>query len=171
MLITPGQLQASIRDTRPLRIVKAADRRYVLGVAYSPGQIDGHGEFMTPETVENAAWTYLQDGGRQVGLFHQDGTGGHGQVVESYVYRGPTWTLTDASGSEQEIEPGTWLIGVIFDDPAWRIVRSGRVNGWSIDGVGKRRNVSRSDVEKARIAKAADPYARLKSALREGFSG
>jgi len=168
MLISEQQVQASIRPHRTgvsfrlngkmlteavrkhtrttVRVVKAADeRRYVLGLAYGPNQLDGHHEFVDRQTVEDAAWNYLADGGRQIGLHHIDGTVGHARVVESYIYRGPDWEVTDAQGNSQTIRSGDWLLGAIFDEPAWRLVKSGRVTGWSIDGLGHRIEMSRAE--------------------------
>ena len=131
-----------------VRILKAdGERRYVLGLAYGPGRLDGHGEYMAPQTVEDAAWGFLSEGGRRIGLQHADGTEGVAEVVESYVYRGPDWETTDAQGGTQVIKAGDWLIGAVFDEPAWRLVKSGRLTGWSIDGVGKRVTRARSDME------------------------
>jgi hypothetical protein len=147
VLVTATQVQTSIRGARTgLRVIKAsAERRYVLGKAYGPGALDAHNEFMTADTVENAAWGYLADGGRQIGLHHADGTVGHAQVVESYVYRGPDWTITDAQGGTQTVRAGDWLIGAIFDPAAWRLVRAGRLVGWSVDGIGRRVKRPRSE--------------------------
>lgn len=130
---------AVVKAANRFRVVKAvAERRYVLGLAYPAAKLDGHDEFVTPETVENAAWGYLADGGRQIGLQHMDGTVGHATVVESYIYRGPDWETVDAQGNKQTIRAGDWLLGAIFDEPAWRLVKSGKVTGWSIDGLGSR---------------------------------
>jgi hypothetical protein len=108
------------------------EQRYALGVAYPADQLDGHGEFMTPEDVEQAAWGFLRLG-PQVGLYHADGTIGHAQVVESYIYRGPDWQLGD-----QTVHAGDWLLGVIFDPDTWELVKAGRIVGWSIQGIGSR---------------------------------
>lgn len=163
MLITPRQLQASIRATRTLRIVKAADKRFVLGVSYPAADIDGHGEFMSADQLERTAWEYLRQ--QEIGLFHADGTTGHAVPVESYIHRAPPWTVTDVSGREQTVMPGDWLLGAIWDPQAWGVVKSGKVQGWSIDGAGKRRNVPRSDVEKARVVKALDPETAIREAI------
>lgn len=149
---TATLIQGAIRSARAReRLVKAAqrDRRYVLGVAYPADALDLHGEYMTADTVEATAWEYLQDGGRQVGLYHSDGTMGHGQVVESYIHRGPDWQTVDASGTAQVVKAGDWLLGVIFDDQTWPLVKSGRITGWSIDGTGRRRTVPRSQTNLA----------------------
>jgi hypothetical protein len=151
MRVTAAQVQGRLMAARRTRVAKATgESRYVLGVAYPAHELDGHDEGMTGPTVEQTAWGYLADGGRQIGLFHADQTVGHATVVESYVYRGPDWELTDASGQTQVVKAGDWLLGAVFDEPAWRLVKAGRVQGWSIDGAGKRRQVPRAALEKTR---------------------
>lgn len=166
MRVTPVQLQSRIRDAlTPVRIVKAEARRFCLGLAYPASRLDGHGEGMTPEDLEQVAWEYLDQ--RQIGLFHQDGTTGHARPVESYIYRGPDWELTDVSGGTQTITAGDWLLGAIWDPEPWRLVTTGKINGWSIDGVGKRRQVPRSTL----ITKHADPPSleqAIRTAIRKG---
>lgn len=114
------------------------ERRVVIGIAYPALRKDGHGEWMTPETVEEAAWEFLASG-RQIGIFHADGTVGHGTVVESHIHRGPSYTVTAPDGTEVTINTGDWVLAVRFDEQAWELIKSGHVDGWSIDGTGRRR--------------------------------
>lgn len=111
---------------------------YALGLSYPADRNDGHHEFMKSQTVQKAAWDFLRTGS-QIGLHHLDGTVGHAQVVESYIYRGPDWVTTAADGTTQVIKAGDWMLGVQFDAATWPLVMSGQVNGWSIQGVGRRR--------------------------------
>lgn len=123
------------------------EQRFVLGLAYQAGQdpkiakgADGARDFFTPEELEKACWSYLP-GGAQVGLFHADNTLGHMTVTESYIYRGPDWD----QGDGVVIKAGDWLIGGICDDIAWGLVKSGKVTGFSPQGVARRRPHRRSD--------------------------
>lgn len=115
----------------------SGEERYVLGIAYPANRVDGHGDFMRPETVQKAAWDYIQKG--EIGLHHQDGTVGHATVVESYIYRGPDWVQTAADGSQQIVKSGDWLVGAVFDEPTWADIKAGKYNGWSIQGMASRR--------------------------------
>ncbi|BCT75551.1 hypothetical protein SCMU_13930 [Sinomonas cyclohexanicum] len=119
-------------------------QRYVLGVAYQAGPdprivtgADGSRDCFTPEELERAAWAFMQ-GPRDIGLFHEDGTEGHADVVESYIYRGPDWDLGDGV----VIRAGDWLIGCILDGPAWALYQSGDITGFSPQGQAKRRQRS-----------------------------
>ena len=115
------------------------DSHYVLGVAYPADRTDGHGEFMTKESVRKSANTFI--GSRITGFDHVDGTEGHGQVIDTLVWPEEfgVMKMIAADGSEQEIRPGDWLVGVQFDPQTWPAIRKGRFNGWSIQGMGARR--------------------------------
>lgn len=126
-------------------IKSVAEQRYLLGVAWEPGKNDritkgkdGERDFMTTEEVEKAAWELLAGGG-EIGFFHQPGTTGHVELVESYVYRGPDWPMRDAAGHDVVIKAGTWLVGGICDDAAWDIWKAGLVGGMSPQGKATRR--------------------------------
>jgi hypothetical protein len=137
-------------------VVKSApERRYTLAMAYPANKpdavkaLDGHRDFASPEAVENAAWDYLRNGGK-VGLQHEDGTDGAGKVVESYIHRGPDWPITAADGSKQMIKSGDWLIGIVWSDDAWDMVKRGAVKGVSAQGSVKRRAANRADINNLR---------------------
>ncbi len=118
--------------------VSGVPQRYVLGVAYPSDQLDGHQEWMSRAEVENAAWNYVRKG-RQVGFYHADSTFGHAEIVESYVYRGPNWVTKDLDGTEQTIREGAWLLGAILDPAGFDLVLKGKADGFSLDGVARRR--------------------------------
>jgi len=113
-------------------------KRFVLGVAYPANKVDGHGEFMSPEELEMTAWDYARNH-RRVGFYHFDGTEGHADVVESYIYRGPDWETTDIDGQTQVIKAGDWVMGAILDEPGFALVLKRKADGWSVDGAARRR--------------------------------
>jgi hypothetical protein len=125
-------------------VVKAdAERKYTLGVAYPASALrkpskDAHGDFATADELEGAAWDYMRrlrkatDEGLP-GIQHAEGSGGAGEPVESYIYRGPRWKVAD-----QVVEPGDWMLGVIWSDDAWQLIKSGKLTGYSIQGTALR---------------------------------
>lgn len=124
------------------------EQRYLLTVFHQAGRderivkgADGSRDYFTAEELEKACWSMLQSGAPEVGFFHADGTVGHAQVVESYIYRGPDWTLTADDGSEVVVKAGDWLGGLLLDDVAWDIKKAGRVSGVSIQGRARRRKI------------------------------
>jgi hypothetical protein len=124
------------------------EQRYLLTVFHQAGPdpkiqkgLDGGRDYFTAEELEKACWSMLQSGVPEVGFFHGDIVG-HAQVVESYIYRGPDWTMTADDGSQVIVKAGDWLGGLLCDEIAWELKKSGRVGGVSIQGKAKRRKRS-----------------------------
>lgn len=136
-----GDITKTLRDDVGCAVLKTVgERRYTLGLAYPANRpdvgkaLDGFRDFAPPETLEQAAWSYLRKGGG-VGLGHEDGTEGHGHVVESYIYRGPDWP--QANG--YTVKSGDWLLGVVWDDETWQAIKTDRIRGFSPQGAAHRR--------------------------------
>ncbi len=135
------------------QVVKSVDeRRYTLSVGYpadTPDAAvarDGHLDFASAAEVEKAAWGYMQNPG--VGVVHEDGTEGAGQIVESYIYRGPDWEIEATDGSKQVIKSGDWLIGTVWNEPTWERIKARELRGTSMQGTAARRAPSPADVAK-----------------------
>jgi Putative phage serine protease XkdF len=126
-------------------IVKSQEeQRYTLAVAYPANKPDvgvaqdGFRDYASRDAVEKAAWTYLRKS-PNIGLWHQDGTDGSGEVCESYIYRGPDWQINANDGSSQVIKAGDWLMGIIWSPKSWPLVKQGLIGGVSPQGRAKRR--------------------------------
>jgi hypothetical protein len=122
-------------------LVKASDeRRYTLTVAYPADRADvavaadGHRDFASKAAVEEAAWNYLRKGGK-VGLHHADGTEGAGEVVESFIWPADDW----ATKAGYVVKQGDWLVGIVWDEPSWELVKAGKIGGVSMQGSARRR--------------------------------
>ena len=111
--------------------------KYTLGVVYPAKEVDAHGDTMSVQELQKAAWKAL---GRnvQVGLMHRPGTAGSGKVVESYIWRGKKQVMKDVNGNEQIVEPGDWLMGCVWGNVAWQAIMSGTITGYSLQGVAKK---------------------------------
>ncbi len=128
-----------------IQVLKAVDeRRFTLGLGYPAMRpdvgkaADGYRDFVSAEVLEKTAWEWMRKH-RNVGLDHQEGTDYAGEVVESYLYRGPDWTVTSpVDGSTQVIKAGDWLVGVVWSERAWSLVKQGLVNGYSPQGGARR---------------------------------
>jgi Putative phage serine protease XkdF len=115
------------------------------GIAYQVGPdpriakgVDGGRDYFTAAELEKAAHGFMLSG-RQHGLFHVDGTEGAARTVESAIYRNPIpWVISD----DLMVRKGDWYIATILDDAAWRLYKSGRIGGFSPQGVARRRRVS-----------------------------
>lgn len=125
-------------------IKSEAPQQFTLGLAYPAMKADigvagdQHIDFVAKEPLEKAAWGYLKDH-RGINLFHRGDTLGHGEVVESYIYRGPDWEIKSPVDEKTYlIKSGDWLLGSIWDDYAWELVCKGVLNGWSPEGTAQR---------------------------------
>jgi hypothetical protein len=125
------------------RIAKSAapEQKFILGLAYQCGAdpkiakgLDGGRDFFTKDELEKAAHSFMRNG-PVGGLFHADGTEGHVTFVESGIHRGPDWD----AGNGLVLKDGDWFLGAICDDAAWSLVKSGKVQGFSPQGVARRR--------------------------------
>lgn len=105
------------------------EQQLVFGEVYAPGFPDSQGDFMSAETIQNAAHNFLMKGlVDQIDVNHNRELSGC-RVVESFIAR-PDDTI---------FIPGSWVIGVkIFDPDLWEMVKSGELNGFSLDGTGVR---------------------------------
>lgn len=122
------------------------EQRYTLGVVYKADTPDAHGEFMTREELRKAAWDYAVNA-REVGVFHADGTGGNGIPVESFLWPdgAPDWEVKGTDGSTVVvIKSGDWLMGNVWSPGAWQLIKSGRINGLSMQGLAVRRETPAS---------------------------
>lgn len=120
------------------------EMRFVLGLAYQCGPdpaiakgLDGGRDFFTKAELEKAAHSFMRNG-PVGGLFHADGTEGHVTFVESGIHRGPDWD----AGNGLVLKDGDWFLGAICDEAAWGLVKSGRVTGFSPQGIARRRRVA-----------------------------
>lgn len=131
---------------QPGLVCKSEEKRFVLGIAYQAGPdpriakgVDGGRDFFTEDELEKAAWNFMLKG-QQHGVYHIDGTEGAARPVESFIYRNPQpWVVAD----DLVVKQGDWCLGAILDPKAWDLYKSGRLNGWSPQGVARRRRVSR----------------------------
>jgi len=144
------------------------EQRLLIGIAYQAGADprirkgqDGGRDFFEPAELEKAAHSFMLNG-QQHGLFHVDGSEGAARPVESFIYRNAVpWVVSDsvtvnkalaelavevekcAGPDDQIVRPGDWCLGAILSPKAWELYKSGRISGWSPQGVARRRRVRR----------------------------
>lgn len=148
------------RTDLAIRLLKSegSEQRFCLGVAYPADRADvsraadGYRDFVKAENLEQAAWRFMVKS-RDIGMHHLDGTSGAATVVESHIHRAPPWEVTAADGSTVCVQPGDWLVGVVFSPEAWQAVKSGRVRGFSPQGGARRATPSKADLKKLRKGK------------------
>lgn len=140
-----GASLAACMSTPDDDVAKSApEQQFVLGVAYQAGRdpriakgLDGARDYFTPAELEKAAWSFMLNG-QQHGMFHLDGTQGAARPVENFINRHPVpWIVAP----DLVVRKGDWCQGLLCDDRAWQLVKAGRVNGLSPQGLARRRRV------------------------------
>lgn len=105
------------------------EEQIVFGEVYAPGFPDSQRDFMSREEIKKMAYNFLRKGvTANIDVNHtQERSGSY--VVESFIARDDDPTFI----------PGSWVIGVKVPDSAvWHQVKSGELNGFSLDGFGMR---------------------------------
>lgn len=103
--------------------------RLVFSEVFAPGFPDSQGDFMTAETIRVMAHTFLRNGlVSKVDVGHSQVESGC-FIVESFIAReGDPVFLADS-----------WVVGIhVPDDEIWAAIKSGELNGLSLDGFGVR---------------------------------
>ncbi|MCO5157866.1 MAG: XkdF-like putative serine protease domain-containing protein [Aquamicrobium sp.] len=105
------------------------EQQLVYGEVYAPGFPDSQGDFMTVETIQEMAHGFMRKGlVTKIDVQHSQQESGC-YVVESFIAREGDLTFI----------PGSWVLGVKVPDPEiWSLVKSGELNGFSLDGFGVR---------------------------------
>jgi hypothetical protein len=115
---------------QPVLIKKSNDdEQIVYGEVYVPGFPDSQGDFMTEASVKEMAYGFMQKGiTTHVDVNHSQEVSGC-FIVESFVAR----------KGDPDFIPGSWVVGVhIPSAEIWGMVKSGELNGFSLDGFGRR---------------------------------
>ena len=123
---TAGASRLGAAANRSMAISKVdAELQIVYGEVYAPGFPDSQGDYMTRETIREMAFEFMRKGlGANIDVQHsQEQSGAY--VVESFIAR----------DDDSVFIPGSWVIGVKVPDPElWAQIKSGELNGFSLDG-------------------------------------
>jgi hypothetical protein len=118
-------------DDRAAVSIKKFDteEQIVFGEVYAPGFPDSQGDYKSAEEVKKMAYNFMRKGiTSNIDVNHtQEQFGAY--VAESFIAR----------DDDPVFIPGSWVVGVKVSDPAvWHMVKSGELNGFSLDGHGFR---------------------------------
>lgn len=120
----------SQHDPSAVQIKKADDElQVVFGEVYAPGFPDSQGDFMTIEGIREMSYTFMKKSAMEkIDIQHsREDCGAY--IVESFIAR----------EDDPVFIPGSWVIGVkVPDVEQWNLVKSGELNGFSLDGFGIR---------------------------------
>ncbi|PEJ12632.1 hypothetical protein CN675_24425 [Bacillus toyonensis] len=125
--------------TKQVPILKTEEeKQLVTGVVYEPDVEDSHGDKMTAEEIEKAAYTFMENY-QHIDKQH-DEIAGKGTVVENWIAK------SDMTVGEQDVQAGTWLMTVRVDDAdTWEEIKKGEVTGFSMGGFGERVEITKTD--------------------------
>jgi hypothetical protein len=121
-----SQLLMLEKDSTSRIVIKSEEQCIVMGIVYSPLEIDTDGETMRPEVIEKMAHDFLANGRvDRIDLMH-DRQPTASRVVESFIAR---------KNDPHDFPEGAWVLAVkIFDPDLWTRVKSGEINGFSFSG-------------------------------------
>jgi hypothetical protein len=105
------------------------EEQIVFGEVFAPGFPDSQGDVMSATEVKKMAYNFMQKGLlSNIDTNHSRNPNGS-RIVESFIAR----------ENDDTFLPGAWVIGVHVPDKAvWKMVKSGDLNGFSLDGMGIR---------------------------------
>ncbi|WP_162742360.1 XkdF-like putative serine protease domain-containing protein [Nitratireductor sp. OM-1] len=127
---TTPRVGAPAKNTPTVQFKKAdEEQQLVYGEVYAPTVPDSQGDFMTREAIQEMAHGFMRRGlVTKIDVQHTREESGC-YVVESFIARDDDPTFI----------PGSWVLGVKIPDPSvWNLVKSGELNGFSLDGLGVR---------------------------------
>lgn len=119
----PGSFSAV---SHTVQVTKTHDElQIVYGEVFAPGFPDSQGDMMTSETIMKMAHEFLAKGlVQKIDVNHSQTESGC-YVVESFIARDDDPTFI----------PGSWVLGVkVPDRQLWSLIKSGELNGFSLDG-------------------------------------
>jgi hypothetical protein len=117
-------------DQDAIRVKKLDDEEQVVfGEVYAPGFPDSQGDVMSRSEVQKMAYNFMKKGLlSNIDTNHSRNPNGS-RIVESFIAR----------ENDDTFLPGAWVIGVhVPDRSVWKMVKSGDLNGFSLDGMGLR---------------------------------
>ncbi|CAM4358668.1 hypothetical protein BAMA_16480 [Bacillus manliponensis] len=114
------------------------EKQLVTGIVYEPDVEDSHGDMMTADEIEKAAYNFMENY-QHIDKQH-DEVAGKGTVVESWIAK------SDMVVGEQDIKAGTWLMTVRVDDTdTWEEIKKGEITGFSMGGFGERIEIEKAE--------------------------
>ncbi len=112
------------------------EKRLLTGEVLIPDEVDAHNETITAEIIEQAAYDFLanfgREGGSKMGLMHKM----FGDIGIELVASGLVMQNTIIGG--KRVKKGTWLMTVrVVSDSIWNQVKRGELTGFSIGGLAR----------------------------------
>jgi hypothetical protein len=149
--IYPDAFRDLAKSIGAYEVSKAEDmKRYTLGAMYIPDRLDAHSEWTDAEELQQAVWTYVRSGDRNIRLQHnREIVAGEWVEVMAFPYE-LTVPVQQADGTSQThtYPANTVFLGVVWEPWAWELVQSGKILGYSIGGKAERLYVDMEEMVK-----------------------
>lgn len=113
-------------DVNRIIVNKDSEEQIVTGIVYSPDEVDLQGDFMTAETIEKMAYSFMENY-QNIDKNHNY-IAGEGSICESYI------APADLEIGGVEVKKGAWVLSTRVTDEVWALVKSGEFTGFSIGG-------------------------------------
>lgn len=141
------------KATTLLKANGAGEYQYTLGPVYAPMQLDAHDEYITDDVLHKAMMEYSLSGDRNLRFQHNTSVVSGTWVELMRLPAEMTAPVTKADGTSTDVTfpKGTVMMGVIWSDEAWPLVKAGKIGGLSMGGraVRVRGKGQTADVDKA----------------------
>lgn len=134
-----------------IKICKLDDEKQVVyGVVLDPYHVDTQNDWVAPGVIEETAHRWLANH-REHNINHRDDAGSDTFPVESFVVEYPSHDdyMKARKGMPHRafrrkygndiVHSGAWIVGTKVSDEVWESVKAGRLQGYSIEGLGVRR--------------------------------
>lgn len=123
-------------DVHIVEIKKTVDEKQIaMAEVYVPDVPDAHGDFMTALEIEKMAYDFMRNKRLDMVDVEHDNQDYGCYIVESFIAR----------KSDDTFVEGAWVVGIhIPDEGLWDRVKSGELNGFSMEALAIRKE---SDVE------------------------
>jgi len=125
-------------------IIKASEeQKTVTGVVLQPETVDAHGDIYDSTVIKNAAWDFLEgfQTTTKLGLMHKKFNVQFG-LLESYI--APNGLVLN----NKTVKEGAWVMTVrVKDAKIWKLVKEGKITGFSIGGRAKVKQLKSPNAE------------------------
>ena len=136
---------AEEEDDLPLATIVKAEKRYTMGPVYVPGLEDAHGETIEAAELQESIWDWVRKEDRRIYLQHSEKVAGEMVEILTWPMEIETSLIVPGEGvTKYSFPENTPFMGVIWEDWAWDLVKSGQLRGYSIGGQAQRVEVDLS---------------------------
>jgi len=121
-------------------VSKEDAKQFTLAPLYIPNMLDAHNEWTDPDELQKAVWDYVKSGDRRIRLQHDKSVvAGEWLEVMTFPYS-LSIPVKKANGESNTVEfpANTVFMGVQWQDWAWKLVKEGKLRGYSIGGKAQR---------------------------------